>query len=71
MDQEHSKYLHLFALVRYEMPVDGESIQNSVSVVKVFSDRELAGREAERLRAINGPAKCLYEVQVTRFVDGA
>ena len=53
MDQEHSWYLHLFALVRYDIPVDTVCVQNSISVVKVFADRDLADREAKRLSVLN------------------
>ena len=69
MDRENSKYTHLFALVRYEIPTDLASFHNSISVVKVFADREAAETEAKRLGSINSLLKCRYEVQVTRFVS--
>jgi hypothetical protein len=58
MDTPHSKHKHLFAVVRYDLPVDSEHPENSIAVVKVLSNREAAGVEAARLRTINGGKGC-------------
>jgi hypothetical protein len=69
MDQKHSKYEHLFALIRFDLPINHDRIEDSVSVVKVFATRSDAEAEVRRLSSINDLSKCKYEVQVTRFVD--
>ncbi len=69
IDTPHSKYLHMFAAIRCEIPGDLERPQNSTSVVKIFSTKEMAQEEAERLRILNMEKSCLYEVQSTRFVE--
>jgi len=69
MDKEHAKYMHLFALIRYDIPIDQDNFRNAVSVLKVFTNRDLAESEAKRLSKINDESKCIYDVQVTRFVN--
>ena len=68
IDTPHSKFLHLFAIVRFDFPVDSEYPANSVSVVKVFSLQEAADQEALRLNRVNEKKSCKYEVYVTRFI---
>ena len=53
---------HLSVIVRFDEPVAPAGWKQSVKVLKVFSDRHFAEREAERLRFVNGPDKCIYEV---------
>jgi hypothetical protein len=66
MDTPHSKYAHLYALLRYDEPVDRNNWQDAVTVVKVFTDRAAAEGEAKRLATINDKSKCIYAVQTTR-----
>ena len=68
MDQPHLKHPHVFAVVRYDLPVNPREPQSSVSVVKAFMNRVDAEAEAARLRTINDGSKCLYEVHATRLV---
>jgi len=68
MNSPHSRYPHLFAIIRLDLPFDEENPFNSISVVKAFSDVEEAETEAERLRSVNGPSKCLYRVQTTHLI---
>jgi hypothetical protein len=70
MHSPHLKHLHLFALVRYDLPIDHTNWQSAVSVIKVFTNREDAEAEVRRLTLINDPSKCVYEVQTTRLVNG-
>jgi hypothetical protein len=69
MDSPHSRYPHVFAVVRFDLPFDAQNVCDSVSVVKVFAQIEQAETEATRLRAINDETKCVYRVQTTRFVS--
>jgi hypothetical protein len=66
MDKPHSKYPHVYAIVRFDLPVNQGNPENSVSVVKVFSSRVLAEQEASRLNEINQEKGCLYVVQITK-----
>jgi hypothetical protein len=67
MDRHHSKFLHLYAIVRFDLPLKSERLQDTVSVVSVFSSQESADAEAGRLRKVNGTKACEYEVFVTRL----
>jgi hypothetical protein len=48
MDTPHSRSTHLFALLRYDEPVDRENRQSAVSVVKVVTRRGAAEAELRR-----------------------
>jgi hypothetical protein len=69
MDKPHSRFTHLYALIRYDVPLDSENLHSSVSVIKIFANRADAEEEANRLGSINDRTKCVYQVQVTRFAD--
>lgn len=68
MDSPHSRYPHVFAVVRFDLPINAVNILDSVSVVKVFTDAEPAESGAARLTRINDESKCIYQVQTTRFI---
>jgi len=53
---------HLFVIVRLDEPVDPVNWKQSFKLLRIFGDSDAAEREAERLRVINGPEKCTYEV---------
>jgi hypothetical protein len=65
-DSPHSKYPHVYAIVRFDLDVSGE---NGVKVVKVIPSPELAEQETERLNKVNKGKQCIYRVQTTRFVE--
>ena len=52
----------LFVVVRFDEPTGAADWKLAIKVLKVFTNGESAEREAERLRSINGPDKCVYEV---------
>jgi hypothetical protein len=66
MDKPHAKYLHLYAIVRFDPYQSGE---NGATVVKVFPSKELAEEEASRLREVNKGKQSTYVVQIARFVE--
>jgi hypothetical protein len=68
METPHSRYTHLFALLRYDEPVDRENWQSAVSVIKVFTRRGAAEAELQRLTSLNAASKCIYAVQTTRLM---
>jgi hypothetical protein len=69
MDKPHSKYPHVYAILRFHLPVDAGNLENSVYVVKVLSSKVLAEQEASRLNGINHDKGCVYLVQITKFVE--
>ena len=69
MDKPHSKYPHVYAIVRFDLPVSESNPEDRAIVVKVLSSRVLAEQEASRLKEVNKGKRCLYVVQITRFVE--
>ena len=53
MVRHHSKFLHLYAIVRFDPPINSERPQNTVSM-SIFSSEQAAEAEANRLRKTNG-----------------
>jgi hypothetical protein len=49
-DKAHSKYLHVYAVVRFDQYT---KLENCATVVKVLPSRNLAEQEAARLRQVN------------------
>ena len=68
-DQPHSKYRHVYVVVRVELDFDREYPDNSVSVTKVFDREEDAASETARMNKLNGKKGYRYLVCVGR-VDG-
>jgi len=67
-EKPHSKFLHLYAIVRIDMPVSVDNPENCVSVVKVLASRAIAEKEASRLRDVNRGKRCAYHVYTTRMI---
>jgi hypothetical protein len=65
----HSKFRHVYAVVRIDTPVDNANPENSVSVVKVLAPERDANQEATRLNELNGKKGCVYVVFTSRMVD--
>jgi hypothetical protein len=63
---EHSKLIHVFAIIRVETSGD-YSWQNRVTVTKIMKDEEMAKQEVERLNKLNAEKGCLYFLQITRM----
>jgi len=68
-NQPHSKFEHVYAIVRFDFPVKLESPANSINVVKVFRSEEAASKEAARLNQTNADKKCEYHVYMTRLAE--
>jgi hypothetical protein len=65
-DNPHSKYPHVYAIVRFDLSIG--TLENRATVVKVLASRDLAEEEAARLRKVNQGKQCSYSVQTTRLV---
>ena len=68
-NKPHSKFSHVYALVRIDAPLSADSPENSISVVKVLRSEEAAEKEALRLRDLNKGKGCAYHVYVTRLIE--
>jgi hypothetical protein len=62
VDKPHSKYPHVYAIVRFDL-------EESATVVKVLPSQTMAEQEVARLREVNEAKPCIYTVQLTRFVE--
>lgn len=69
INQPHSKYRHVYAVVRIDVPIYEAQPESSFSVVKVFSSEEGAEKETARLNKINADKGCKYFTFITRIVD--
>lgn len=69
-EKSHSKFRHVYVVLRIDLPVNNESPENSFSVVKVFSSKMTAEQELNRLNRVNSGKCCRYLLQVTRLVPG-
>lgn len=67
----HSKYPHVYAIVRIDSCTDPSSFENCATVVKVFLSHELADQEVDRLRKLNHGKSCTYVVQTTRLIGAS
>jgi hypothetical protein len=68
LGRANKKYKHGFALVRLDLPLDGDHPENRVSVLRVFTNEKTARAEQKRVSTLNANKNCLYFVQVTRMV---
>jgi hypothetical protein len=67
-EKPHSKFRHLYAVLRIDMPVSLENPENSIAVVKVFHSKMSAEQEVDRLNKVNSERGCRYVLQATRLV---
>jgi len=64
-ESPHSKYSHVYAVVRFD---SYSNLEDCATVVKVLASEDLAQQEAARLRQVNLGKDCSYVVQTTRFI---
>lgn len=65
--QPHSRYPHVYAIVRNDAGA-GE-LEDRLSITKVFRSETKAEDEARRLRQLNSEKGCQYFVLQTRLVE--
>ena len=68
IDESHSTYPHVYAIVRIAIPVSEEQPENSIAVVKVLPSGITAKDEASRLNKVNENIGCVHAVYTTRLV---
>lgn len=63
----HSKFRHLYAVLRIDLPVNPDNPENSIAVVKAFFSKLSAEQEVSRLNKLNSGKRCRYVLNVTRL----
>lgn len=59
-DRPHSKYRHVYPIVRIDTPFDPVYPTNTVTVVRVLTSQTSAETEVSRLNQINADKSCAY-----------
>jgi hypothetical protein len=67
-EQPHSKYAHVYAIIRIDLPIGDAAPENRIAVVKVMKAKTPAEQEVSRLNEINAAKACRYYLQTTRLV---
>jgi hypothetical protein len=69
LDNPHSKFAHVYAVIRVDLPFDGNHPGNSIAVVKVAKSKVTAEGEVSRLNRINADKNCVYICCISRLID--
>jgi hypothetical protein len=64
----HSRVKHVYAIIRFDFPVDQDYPENSVAIVKVLPSKSLAEKELSRLSKLNAAKGCRYEMRTTGLI---
>jgi hypothetical protein len=67
-NQPHSKFDHVYPIVRIGAPVDLAYPTNSVTVVKVLTSQGDAELEVTRLSQLNADKSCVYFYCISRLI---
>ena len=68
-EQPHPKFPHMFVVIRIDDSERFSAIENGISAVSVFSDRENADAEVTRLEGLKPGETSRYRVFITRHKD--
>jgi hypothetical protein len=68
-DRPHSKYEHVYPIVRIDLPLDSPDPTNKVTVAKVLTSQAAAENEAARLNQINADKSCVYFYCTSRLIE--
>jgi hypothetical protein len=68
-DSPHSKYPHVYPIVRIDLPLDQTNPTNRVTVVKVLTSQVAAEAEVSRLSQINSGKSCMYFYSTSRLIE--
>jgi len=70
-DRPHSKYPHVYPIVRINTPIDQPHPTNTITVVKVLTSQGAADAEVSRLNQINAGKSCTYFWCTSRLIEEA
>jgi hypothetical protein len=68
-DQPHSKYPHVYPVVRIDTPIDSADLTQKITVVKVLTSQSDAEAEVARLSEVNAEKSCLYFYCTSRLIE--
>jgi len=68
-DQPHSKYPHVYPIVRINTPFDQAYPTNTATVVKVLTSQAAAEAEVTRLNQINADKSCTYFYCTSKLIE--
>jgi hypothetical protein len=68
-DTPHSKYLHVYPIVRIDTPIDQTDPAKTITVVKVLTSQSDAEAEVSRLSQVNADKSCLYFYCTSRMIE--
>src|SRR5689334_2973755 len=68
-EQPHSKYPHVYPIVRIDAPIDLTNPTQSITVVKVLTSLSDAEAEVSRLTQVNTDKSCLYFYRTSRLIE--
>jgi hypothetical protein len=70
-DRPHSKFIHVYPIVRVDNPFDQNYPTNTVAVVKVLMSQTDAESEMSRLNQLNANKGCVYFYCKSRLIDAS
>ena len=68
-DQPHSKFEHVYPIVRVDTPFNQTNPTNTVAVVKVLTSQADAEVEVARLNELNANKRCVYFYCTSPLID--
>jgi len=68
-DRPHSKYPHVYPIVRIDTPIDQTDPTQKITVVKVLTSQSDAEAEVSRLSHVNADKSCLYFYCTSRLIE--
>ena len=68
-DRSHSKYPHVYPIVRIDTPIDQTDPTRKITVVKVLTSQSDAEAEVSRLSQVNADKSCLYFYCTSRLIE--
>jgi len=66
-ERPHSRFRDVYAVVSIDFPVDADSPENLISVIRVFTAKKDTERDTARLNALNADKGGRYHTCVTRM----
>jgi len=68
-DLPHSKYQHVYPIVRIDTPLQQSAPEDKITVVKVLTSQGAAEAEVSRLNQINVEKSCTYFYCTSRLIE--
>jgi hypothetical protein len=68
-DRPHSKYPHVYPIVRIDTPIDQTDPRQKIAVVKVLISQSDAEAEVSRLSQVNAGKRCLYFYCTSKLIE--